>query len=157
MEIEFRAKAIANYSEMNIKAGDWVYGYVQFSTDNGEITAWMMITNEKGKYQLKVDPKTVCQYTNCKDKHGNKIYYHDFVRKRVRNNPKGVVCIVAFRKGGFYATEQTCDDDSYTLKDSQIEVLGNMFDNPNLLCPKLSMARRENNVNDYWVNAPYDN
>lgn len=156
MEIEFRAKSIADYSDVNVKKGDWVYGYVQFSSDNGELTAWMMITNEKGKWQLRVDPKTVCQYTNCKDKHGNKIYYHDFVRKRVYGNPKEV-CIVVFRKGGFCATEQTYGDSAYTLKDSQIEVLGNMFDNPNLFCLKLAMARLENNVNDYWVDAPYDN
>lgn len=156
MEIEFRAKALRDYKVHNVKEGDWVYGYVHYKVDVLCNPCTFINSTKFGDLPVEVDPKTVCQYTNCKDKHGNKIYYHDFVRKRVYGNHKDK-CIVVFRNGGFCATPQTDDDSAYTLKDSQIEVLGNIFDNPNLFCLKLSVARKENNINDYWVNAPYDN
>jgi hypothetical protein len=82
MEIEFRAKTIADYPEIGVKVGDWVYGDVSFGTSLAGRTAWILVTNEKGVWQLKVDPNTVCQYTGCKDKSGRKIYYHDFVKKK---------------------------------------------------------------------------
>lgn len=156
MEIEFRAKALRDYKVHNVKKGDWVYGCVQFKVDVLCNQCTYINSTKFGDLPVEVDPKTICQYTNCKDKHGNKIYYHDFVRKRVYGNPKEI-CIVVFRNGGFCATEQTYNDSAYTLKDRNIEVLGNMFDNPNLFCLKLSMAKMENNANDYWVDAPYDN
>ena len=136
MEVEFKAKTITDYPEIGIKTGDWVYGDVSFGTDFGGIrTAWMLVTNEKGVWQLKVDPNTVCQYTGCKDKSGKKIYYHDFVKKRYWG---GVTTqVVVFRWGAFGAATQSGSlTEVYTLNDKNIEVLGNVYDNPELFNSK---------------------
>ena len=168
MEIEFRGKAVRDEIFFNhtIHKGGWVYGYLsKIYNDSHElitvISCEVAVGEENGHpitdyISIEVDPKTVDQYTGIKDKNGKKIYYHDFVLKRTHNSPKKT-CIVVYRNGGFVATEQTSDDDAYTLRDRNIEVIGNTTDNPSLYCLKLSMAKLENNPNDYWVDAPYDN
>lgn len=143
MEIEFRAKAIADYPEIGVKKGDWVYGDVSFGTNLAGRTAWMIVINEKGTWQLKVDPNTVCQYTGCKDRNGKKIYYHDFVKKRYWG---GIATqVVVFRWGMFgAATQSDALVEVYTLNDKKIEVLGNVYDNPELISPEYPRVPKDN-------------
>lgn len=88
--------------------------------------------------QFEIDPDTICQYTGLTDWNGRKIWENDICNRKEKY-PE----IVTYNKGdwqldysyvfkkeihhsacnlGFYACERNC-----------VEVIGNIFDNPDLL------------------------
>ena len=93
---------------------------------------------------IEVIPDTICQYTGLTDKNGNKIWendvvkyedaeadfegYHDNVFVNV-----GKTCITP--QGVFFTNRQTVDMDDLWLSECSVdaEVIGNIFDNPELL------------------------
>lgn len=85
-----------------------------------------------------INPDTLCQYTGLTDKNGNKIWENDIVKHY--NNPSEPK---QFVKGVIYWNEENVrferSDDSYAhakysvFSDSVYEVIGNIFDNPELL------------------------
>ena len=130
-EILFKAKRKDN--------GEWVEGYLYINGRNGkrEILCYEKDVNiERVTYE--VQAKTVCQYTGLKDKNGNKIWENDAVKKvdtnglgwhRERN------CKVSFDKEGYWLLT-TEYGDGYWIGEvdiEQLEVIGNIFDNPELL------------------------
>lgn len=140
-EILFRAKRLDN--------GEWVEGFIVarqantypdgfeiIETDGinyDELDFWQPAFQSYGVY-----PKTICQYTGLTDKNGNKIWENDVVRKsdtnalgwgRVRN------CKISFDKLGYWLLT-TQYGDGYWLGEfnaEQLEVIGNIFDNPELM------------------------
>ena len=76
-----------------------------------------------------VDPKTVCQYTGLADKNGRKIFVGDIVKIGLEH----------------YEVWWNCDSSSITLssknesrglylsRNETVEVIGNIFDNPELI------------------------
>ena len=142
-EILFKAKRLDN--------GEWVEGYVfddGFVDSTRRFIGDIIITDYKGnaddKWEIlgtnlyEVIPETICQYTGLTDKNGNKIWENDVVRKydtnalgwaRVRN------CKISFDKLGYWLLT-TQYGDGYWLGEfdaDQLEVIGNIFDNPELL------------------------
>ena len=131
-EILFKAKCI--------EGGNWVFGNL-IQRENG---ATIGVIESDGLHELYVDPDTICQYTGLTDKNGNKIWendvvkyedaaadfegYHDDVFVNV-----GKVCICP--QGTFFSNRQTVDMDDLWLSNSSVdaEVIGNIFDNPELL------------------------
>lgn len=131
-DILFRAKRSDN--------GEWVEGYYQKRKDafeNDEHLIFRCESCHTWKY-VEVDADTLCQYTGLTDKNGNKIWENDVVRKsdinalgygRVRN------CEVSFDKLGCWLLT-TKYGDGYWLGSFdavQLEVIGTIFDNPELL------------------------
>lgn len=134
-KILFRAKAInrdpnGNY-RTNYQNGDWVYGLVSklwSKYDEAEMT------NEDGVSGIEVDCKTLGQYTGLDDKNGVPIFEGDIVMKRTYQGKKPFP--VTFTDGMFHCGwggGSSTATHGYTLADKQIEVVGNIYDNPELL------------------------
>lgn len=142
-EIEFRGKI--SYSE------HWAYGdliHCDMLSKAGIIKAPYIYDCYQEKWQI--DTETVGQYTGLKDKNGTKIFEGDIVLfegwdKRIvifgrigYDSGKGATGFVFEqishssydKKEGFYECDRNIDDD-------EIEVIGNKWDNPELLEDKL--------------------
>lgn len=129
-DIEFRGKRID---------GEWVYGYY-FDEIGSHIKE--KPSSVSGNTYL-VDPNTVSQYTGLKDKNGVKIYEGDVLH--VVSFMYDYKTNVGSRNGymnGFYVDGDFGDADFTILDwafdywrddDAEIEVIGNIHDNPEFL------------------------
>lgn len=133
-EILFRGKRIDN--------GEWIYGFYFYDSfyNKAYITAgrYCMGARERKPNQriinaFEVDQKTVGQYTGLTDKNGTKIFegdivkYGDTVHNVVFEQRNGTAYF-----GLVYSTLETLSFGYYQdLK--QIEVIGNIYDNPELM------------------------
>lgn len=135
-EILFRAKRIDN--------GEWVEGfYVNRFDVNEEIEHLIFWRKSYTVWEYaKIDPETLCQYTGLKDKNGNRIWENDIVDASEEwwnacgpaghNSP---IIKVEWLEGltGFDPfANYDCDCGVY-IDASGCEVIGNIFDNPELL------------------------
>lgn len=113
--------------------GDWVYGLVtKLHHEEYDLPAEM--TDTIGISGIEVDYTTICRYTELDDKNGTKIFEGDIVKI---HTPSGIQNRkVVFSHGCFHCgfdrdltnTERPC-----LLDDKNIEVVGNVYDNPELL------------------------
>ena len=87
--------------------------------------------------QVEVDPSTICQCTELKDKNGKLIWENDILVGYLDDMypENATYAQVIWDKNGFYTKEQ--DSDNIFLMDEfdekHFEVCGNIFDNPELL------------------------
>jgi len=140
-EIKFRGKRIDN--------GEWVHGHlVEDCYIVGSVVEW---TEDyfNTEFWYKVDPKTVGQYTGLQDRNGKDIYEGDMIFHYDQN------CIIEYDSSAFvlkglhkdkykraYAhlahylidvTIPEVDGSKYDGVTTKLEVIGNRFDNPELL------------------------
>ena len=81
------------------------------------------------------DVFTLGQYTGCHDNNNTPIYEGDIVRKRVYNGSMHN-CPVYFENGAFiceYRDDSIFSPYRYSLNDGCIKVVGNIYDNPELI------------------------
>lgn len=123
IEIEFRGRSTHN--------GEWHYGWLTYSKFHNAYE----ITDGNGVYNF-VDPKTVGPYTGKKDKFGKKIFGGDIVL--IEN--KYVRYIVYSGVRNAFITMMFIDElESAEMvrlgeyEEYDIEVIGNIHDNPELL------------------------
>jgi uncharacterized phage protein (TIGR01671 family) len=124
----FRGKRIDN--------GEWVQGYliVDEKDYSKYFIGFVLGTNEDGTPHdldvVQVDPSTICQCTGLKDKNGNLIWENDIVKI---NNSK-VNTLITFRDFEIICTIPNEKYYKHRLEyDTEYEVIGNIFDNPELL------------------------
>lgn len=153
-EIEFRGKVkrpdgvFVSCTDKN--DGEWVFGDLEVRRKDGRVL--IHIYNADGGYyrQYDVDPDTVGQFTGLRDKHGKKIYEGDVVRRKdsaygmedtgvvkfdcllgafvLESENRGRTYRAVFKKG-FSDNDGKCTiDGTYSY-----ELLGNIYDNPELL------------------------
>ncbi len=132
-EILFRGKRIDN--------GGWMEGYLWIGNDCSYITPNNLgITYYEKELRImafarEVDPETVCQYTGLTDKNRKKIFEGDIVSTPLFTPPKMLICFIegAFclgNKNGEYVADIHY---IHHAGINQTEVIGNIFDNPELL------------------------
>lgn len=86
---------------------------------------------------IEIDPSTICQCTGLRDKNGKLIWENDIVRDAHGNFYK------AFWQNNYYQFSWICVKsdvfsigakwDLWSFRSFEIEVIGNIFDNPELL------------------------
>lgn len=95
--------------------------FVPFKVSRNEEWGWM-----------KVDSDTLCQYTGLTDKNGKKIWENDIVR-----NEEGDIGVVQWfeEHAAFMIWNKTKNCVCYLAENDflKIEIVGNEFDNPELL------------------------
>ena len=146
-EILFRGKRIdGKYIDGSV----WTEGYyVGEQTFVEKTRHWLLdinATKPHSHYYYSVDPSTVGQYTGKTDTNKAKIFEHDIIRA----NHDGAVGVIRFGEAvgvypgnachvGFYVDWQGEDKDylradlGYWASRSDVEVIGNIHDNPELL------------------------
>ena len=134
-EILFKAKRLDN--------GEWVCGscvYTFCEDKNGIVVGVKVgkrwIVEENGN-MVWVDEDTICQFTGLKDKNGKLIWENDIVRDDNENIYK------AFWQDRYYQFSWICVKsdklpigakwDFWSIRNYEIEVIGNIFDNPELM------------------------
>lgn len=132
-EILFKAKRIDN--------GEWVEGYYAIAIDKRGIRQHNILVADHSYGYFKwyvIDVNTLCQYTGLLDKNGNKIWENDICDRKeiypeiVKYHEGDYVLDYSYAFGkeegncccnlGFYCCERKC-----------VKVIGNIFDNPELL------------------------
>lgn len=81
-----------------------------------------------------IDPETVCQYTGLTDKNGKRIWENDIVR--IENSMDEGIGNIEFYGGMWYVDGEPSNSlyDIVEYDDAaEVEVIGNIFDNPELL------------------------
>lgn len=81
-----------------------------------------------------IDPETVCQYTGLTDKNGKRIWENDIVR--IENSMDEGIGNIEFYGGMWYVDGEPSNSlhDIVEYDDiAEIEVIGNIFDDPELL------------------------
>ena len=120
--------------------GEWIEGYYQKRFDCfGFIENLIFRSKSKIEWEYaEIDENTLCQYTGLTDKNGNKIWENDICSTDLERP----FLIVEFRNGGFMYNCNDGNKDYYDImlptepleqKDKYTEVIGNIFDNPELL------------------------
>ena len=131
----FRAKRIDN--------GEWVEGYLVETRHNTYHDGYRIIDKNGINYDeldyyepsfisYVIDKTTICQCTGLKDKNGNLVWENDVVRIKY-DDDFSVVGWIKYSNCGVrynfvFGTEIYGIDDS-----CDIEVIGNIFDNPELI------------------------
>lgn len=138
----FRAKRIDN--------GEWVAGNYQRRFDllgNGEHYIFSSKNHNSWEY-AEVDPSTICQCTGLKDKNGKLIWENDIVFVTDDDGNSGQVDTgvgeVDFLEGLWYISGNV-QNALYDINNMhQIKVIGNIFDNPELLEQEGNNGTQEN-------------
>ena len=139
-EILFRAKAINREEKWsyrtNYKNGDWVYGLVIDLYDNRFPNLPAKMKNTDGVSGIDVDYQTIGQCTSLKDENGVKIFEGDIVRIIYNGNEFIRTIIWDNNELDFKATngeEKYGSNFNYLNCCKEIEVIGNIYDNSELL------------------------
>lgn len=123
----FKAKRLDN--------GEWVFGGL-CETQWGSS---FIVTNDPNivPYTIKVDPDTVCQCTGLKDKNGKVIWENDIMEAHLDDKfPEDATRTrVVWDKNAWVTNEPGTVDREYLdeFDTEHFYVIGNVFDNPELL------------------------
>ena len=129
-EILFRGKRTIN--------GDWVYGDFVHGNERKSLRDSIFVYDRETQSfnDYDINPSTLGQYTGLTDKNGKRIFEGD-VAKVLQGKDKDIA-YVGFENGAFMLYPKTGNIYertlwSYWYNDWDVEVVGNITDNPELL------------------------
>lgn len=120
-EILFRGKDFSGALNSS-----WIFG--SLDTTENEYTIMIYPDRFGNKCRIFIDPKTVGQYTGLTDKNGKKIFEGDIVKYR-NSSP----CKIDYIDSQFVMMWKNFYRNFERVYDDEIEVIGNIYDNPELL------------------------
>jgi len=133
-----KAKCIVGTYNFGKEDGEWVEGSLR--CDCGKYTIFQFETDSADYIAYEVDPLTICQCTGLKDKNGNLIWENDIVAYwdsySTENGLAEADCIgkvVWDDETISFQVTNRLSAESYEVLDDECSVLGNVFDNPELL------------------------
>ena len=120
--------------------GEWIFGSLVKKINSAYIICEKIVGCVVDYTEYEVDPETVCQYTGLTDKNGRKIFEGDILKrvllptKRIENNFRIAFvpvksCFSAIDLDGSNVTFIS----DYINRNFEIEIVGNIFDNPELI------------------------
>lgn len=119
--------------------GEWVQGCYIYNVDRdcGESLnefAHRIQPLYANAYAEPIDPTTICQCTGLKDKDDKLIWENDIVKVKYSDGFEEIT-EVAYSKNGYspYLNEYECEGCCCRCEVTEIEVVGNIFDNKELL------------------------
>ena len=133
------AKIVDEYNN-DVEDGVWVQGSLR--CDVGKYTIFQFETKRADYVEYEIDPSTICQCTGLKDKNGTLIWENDIVKFDVYYYEKldssiisqikwcNDLCALSLVVNG-RGTRGTLGH--LMCLNKEIEVIGNVFDNPELL------------------------
>lgn len=128
MENRYLYRGKRNYN------GEWMQGYLYSIWEKKYI---LFVTTNDIPDMVEVDPETVCQCIGIEDKNGKLIWEHDIVRVKYTDGQEYYqeIIEVTYSKHGFapYSWEYECEGCDSRCEILEIEVIGDKFDNPELL------------------------
>ena len=134
-DIEFRGKRTDN--------GEWVYGNFVRGCDKKYAYIVEFGNEELCRNYVDVNPETIGQDTGLKDKNGTKIFdgdivlvpYIDPIFKCAWNDTSPCERAIVKHCNGMFYVEYIESGDKFTLSamDGYMEIIGNIYDNPELL------------------------
>ena len=129
-EILFRGKRTIN--------GDWVYGDFVHGNERKSLRDSIFVYDSETQSfnDYEINPSTLGQYTGLTDKNGKRIFEGD-IAKVLQGKDKDIA-YVGFENGAFMLYPKTGNIYERTLweywyNDWDVEVVGNITDNPELL------------------------
>lgn len=132
-EILFKAKRVDN--------GEWVEGYYlrdQYHIGGKDIIFYRKDSDRFTVYTNIIDIETLCQFTGLYDKNGNKIWENDICDRKekypevVKMTNGDWTLDYSYAIGRDYGNSY-CNLGFYVNERKCVEVIGNIFDNPELL------------------------
>ncbi|MFR3835773.1 YopX family protein [Eubacterium sp.] len=104
-------------------------------TNNGKWIEWNILTGIP--HDINIINSTICQCTGLKDKNGKLIWENDIVKDEKGNFYKAIwrnnYCQFSWNCVKSEIFEVDAKWDLYTIRSFEIEVIDNIFDNPELL------------------------
>ena len=150
MEDKYLSKA------RKIDNGDWLVGYVVKYGYTGKEKYYIVPSYASDLYAIEVDPSTICQCTGLKDKNGKLIWENDILHNGnyfvvkwnepcarfdiVLNNS----CNIPIGKWEPIICDWKTNDFKEYRKAVDYEIIGNIFDNPELLKREKTYCKDDN-------------
>lgn len=136
------AKIVDAYNN-DVEDGVWVHGSLR--CDVGKYTIFQFETERADYVEYEIDPTTICQCTGLKDKNGKLIWENDVIKYHFGNSYAQIrygayqSCFDSQETEhiGFYVdwseSRNYRKDLGYWINMVNAEVVGNIFDNPELI------------------------
>lgn len=127
---------IIKFRGRNVHTGEWLYGDYHREGKTHYITKPGQYLREYAPIEFIVDGKTVGQFTGLLDKNGKEIYEGDVILQQGYSGKKPM--LVRFEHGAFVTGEHSGSSTATRpmLIQKRCEVLGNIYENPELISKK---------------------